>query len=397
MDAADPKRSMNEVPDPALRQLHWLRFPGALESEFRRDYEAGATTSRCTLMVSGLLLIAVTPLYDVALLRAPEEFVRLSRLLQFGVQIPAILIALMVTLVPRLRRASRAASLLAMMLVAMGLTAQHVIGIPMHFEVPQDFAAVTIAATLFAGRLPLRELAPLALLTMAGTTVLALQAADDSGSRYGAISALMLFLLALIGAGLLEFTARQSWYRGRLLEQLASRDALTGLPNRRYFDRELHLLLRTGAREQRPVALMILDIDHFKAFNDHYGHPLGDDCLRRIGQCLQAGMRRPRDFCARLGGEEFAAVWYDAAPPHAMQLAEQLRMSIDALGIPPAPGTGERVTASAGFVQCTPAVDDDAGDLADWLIDQADDALYRAKRGGRARLAAAASATRRAA
>lgn len=372
------------------RMLQRLKFQQPLEAEFRRDYEAGALMPRIGLQIIGIVLIAATPLYDSSLLHAPEAFLRASRILQFAVQIPFVLLALGVTAWAPLRRYSAPATLLAVVVVACGLATQRMIGEPLGFIVPQDFPAITFTAMMFLGRLRLYYTLPIASLTLIGTTALDLRSFNSGSALYGDLSAWILFMLSATGAYTLEYWARQSWYRGRLLQFQASCDALTGLPNRRHFDAKLRELLRDAARYRKNLALLMIDIDHFKAFNDHFGHPRGDECLRRIGIRLNLAMRRPHDFCARIGGEEFAAVWFDVNAADAPRLAEDLRLAIEALSIPPAPGYGAVVTGSGGFVQLTapsPAVSTERV-CAD-LIRAADSALYEAKRAGRARLVVA--------
>lgn len=132
---------------------------------------------------------------------------------------------------------------------------------------------------------------------------------------------------------------------------------------------------------------MLIDVDHFKSYNDHYGHPAGDQCLEQLGRHLGTVMRRPHDLAARLGGEEFAVVWFDPRPEGAAELAEQLLRDVAALGITPAPGRGAVVTASGGLVQVlAPHPEEATEDIAIELMRRADAALYEAKRGGRNRL-----------
>ncbi|MGQ3056873.1 MAG: diguanylate cyclase [Nevskia sp.] len=367
-------------------QLLRLRFDEPLEQQFRVSYELGARTSRVIIMVIGMLMMGVTPLYDATLLQAPEAFLKLSHLMQFGVQIPAIAVALLITVLPRLARWSIPATIGSTTIAAIGLTAQHVAGYQNQFNVPHDFPAMTVAGMLILGRLRFRTALPWAVLTMCGVSAAQIWLIGLP-TVYDTISAWMLIVVAAISAYLLEYSARQSWYRGRLLEYLATRDGLTGLPNRRHFDVELRRLVRDAMRQQRNVAVMILDVDHFKAYNDRYGHPAGDRCLNVVGEWLSLSMRRPQDFCARIGGEEFAAVWYDASPEVAVQLAESLREGINGLARERGIAGAEDVNASGGFAQViapSPSVSPDR--ITADLVQRADIALYSAKRAGRSRL-----------
>lgn len=372
------------------RQLAWLRFRGPLEADFRADYERNAPAARITLQLLAVILIGITPLYDERLLAAPREFLLLERTLDFGVEIPAILVSLTLTLVPSLRRYSAPATTIATLLVAVCFMIQRLAGVPSGFHVPHDLPVVAISAALVLSRLRLYSILPWTVSVLAAMTVVELNLRPGPDTYYDTISVWMLFLVSVIAAYMIERSARESWYRGRLLQHIAHVDALTGLANRRHFDIELLRLVGLAQREQRGLALMIFDIDRFKAYNDHYGHPAGDDCLRRIGTRLGPAMRRPLDFCARIGGEEFAAVWYDAAEADARALAESLRAGVEALGIPAAPGGRTHVSASGGLaVIGPPAQDADTGRIVEQLLRRADTALYEAKRAGRATLVTA--------
>lgn len=373
--------------DGQKHMLARLRFAPAIERRFRIDHEAGATGSRAALQVIAILMVAITPLYDRSLLQAPEGFLQASHLLQFTVQIPFTVLALAVTLWKPLRALSPVATGLATIIVALGLMTQRVIGKRYGFDVPFDFTAVTLAAGLFLARLRLLYYLPWVLLTMGLTTAAELVLVSAGHIHYDLISAWMLFMIALTGGYVLEYSNRQSWCLRQLLSYQAARDPLTGLVNRREFDRRLRELVRDAARERGSVALLLIDVDHFKAYNDHFGHPRGDECLRSIGLQLERTMRRPRDFSARIGGEEFAAVWANARPEDAVRLAEQLRHSIEGLGLEAPPGRGLHVTASAGLAQLLmPSPADNATQLCSRLLSVADAALYRAKAEGRARL-----------
>ena len=368
------------------RQLLRLRFDAPLEEQFQSEYEISARTSRLTIMVMGMLMMALTPLYDSLLLKAPAAFLKLSHILQFGVQIPAIGLALLFTVRPSLVRWSTPATLLATTIAAFGLTAQHVFGYQNQFNVPHDFPAMTVSAMLILGRLRFRTALPWAVVTMIVVSVAQVWYIGLP-AVYDVIAAWMLTVIAASAAYLLEYSARQSWYRGRLLEYLATRDGLTGLPNRRHFDLELRKLVREAVRRQQNVAVMLLDVDHFKAYNDLHGHPAGDQCLRIVGEWLGSAMRRPQDFCARIGGEEFAAVWFDAGPEDAVRLAEALRDGIHTLAIERGIEGGAQVNASGGFAQVlAPSASKSADTITADLVKRADTALYSAKRAGRGRL-----------
>ncbi|HPC20811.1 MAG TPA: diguanylate cyclase [Kiritimatiellia bacterium] len=176
-----------------------------------------------------------------------------------------------------------------------------------------------------------------------------------------------------------------------ILERLARMDGLTGICNRRCFDSQLLLEIRRCVRETRPLSLLMIDIDHFKDFNDQAGHPVGDRCLVQVACTIRACLHRPGDFLARYGGEEFAAILSAADADGAARVAEEMRAAVAALRIPhPKPSAGPWVTVSVGVGTIRSAAgDSDIAALAQALLRAADAALYQAKNGGRNRVSGA--------
>ncbi|HEU5318479.1 MAG TPA: GGDEF domain-containing protein [Chloroflexota bacterium] len=182
----------------------------------------------------------------------------------------------------------------------------------------------------------------------------------------------------------------------RRLEEISVRDALTGLYNRRYFADRLANEHQRSARHQRPVALLMMDIDFFKKINDTYGHQTGDDVLRAVAQVL-IHRTRTIDVVARYGGEEFAALLPETAYDGALLLAERLREHVALLELKPRPSVEANGTASPAAVgteplRCTISIglamlDRDRMPAPDDLVAAADEALYAAKHGGRNRVA----------
>ena len=163
----------------------------------------------------------------------------------------------------------------------------------------------------------------------------------------------------------------------------ANTDSLTGLPNRRYFDKalntEFHRFRRTGA----PMSFIMLDVDHFKKFNDNYGHVAGDECLRQIGNTLKTLVGRATDIVARYGGEEFAVILTNTDQNGAVTLAERIRKAVESLAIPhSASSISEFVTISLGVV----TVDSTRLENPEQIVDLADEAMYSAKKAGRNRI-----------
>ncbi|MCW6008234.1 diguanylate cyclase [Micromonospora sp. CPCC 205371] len=162
------------------------------------------------------------------------------------------------------------------------------------------------------------------------------------------------------------------------LEQLSITDPLTGLANRRRFEEALTTEWDRAIWAGSPLALAMIDVDHFKRYNDHYGHPAGDECLQRVANLLRKHSPASH-LVARYGGEEFAVIMPDTGIGAAGDLAERLRTAVLALAVPHPLSADRVVTASIGVAAAVPS----RGTTADQLVEQADVELYRAKRAGR--------------
>lgn len=172
----------------------------------------------------------------------------------------------------------------------------------------------------------------------------------------------------------------------RRLETIAQQDALTGIANRRAFDERLALHFADALRNHQALSLVICDIDHFKAYNDRYGHPAGDECLRAVSGALARCCKRATDLAARYGGEEFALILPHTPADGALVVVEKLRADVAALAL------AHEASASGKIVSFSAGVATYAGEpgvrIAD-LIGSADQALYRAKQQGRNRTVSA--------
>ncbi|MFW5837055.1 MAG: diguanylate cyclase domain-containing protein [Desulfovibrionaceae bacterium] len=168
-----------------------------------------------------------------------------------------------------------------------------------------------------------------------------------------------------------------------LLERLALMDGLTNIPNRRKFDLHLTQEMRRLARSKRPISLVMIDIDHFKGFNDSLGHGAGDECLRQVARALDMSLKRPGDLVARYGGEEFSAVLPETDMDGALALAESMRQAVEDLGVRHvASPVSEYVTVSLGAASMTPGPETEPGQL----VSAADGQLYESKQNGRNRV-----------
>lgn len=167
------------------------------------------------------------------------------------------------------------------------------------------------------------------------------------------------------------------------LERLTRIDGLTGLGNRRYLDEYMAAELKRAVRKQTPLALLMIDVDNFKRYNDTYGHLAGDDVLREVAKVIQGGAARAGDIAARYGGEEFAVILLDCPLEKAAETAERLVRGVRDLGIPHGDGVVTISVGAASRVPESPAVEQ--------LVEVADQALFRAKAAGRNRVELAAN------
>jgi diguanylate cyclase (GGDEF)-like protein len=165
-----------------------------------------------------------------------------------------------------------------------------------------------------------------------------------------------------------------------VMRRLVFLDGLTGVYNRRYFDQQLSIEVSRSVRNKSPLALIMLDVDFFKRYNDRYGHQAGDDCLRQVALCVKGGLRRPADLVARYGGEEFACILPETDFSSAMAIAIDLEQRVRATNIPHADSeVASVVTVSLGVAGWEAGATGDA--VA--LLAQADLQLYQAKHAGR--------------
>jgi diguanylate cyclase (GGDEF)-like protein len=359
-----------------------LRLPTTLESAFRLHFlELGRSRLRFG-MATGLLLFACSAVWDVATF--PPEVLRWTLALRFGLASPLLAIVLVSTYrswspttVDRLRLAMA----LGVAITVVAITAvANAAGIDAQ---PHGLFVIAIASYTITGmRVPQAVLG--------GISVLVLQIVCDllTGNDIAGMVEPVVFILVANTIGYAaavghERAARTSFLQLKLLECRADQDGLTGIANRRTFDAAVKRAFDAAAREKVGVTLAIFDVDHFKDFNDHRGHLEGDDCLRRIAQAAELLARRPMDAAARIGGEEFALIWYDASAEDAARLAEEIRAAVEALAIErPDAAPRNHVTVSVG---ATHARDGHPGALD--ALAAADEALYEAKAAGRDRVA----------
>ena len=359
-----------------------MRLGAGVESEFLAEH---AATSRPRVRVAlslGVLATLGFSLHDFfregADWRAPDDLVR------FGVELPIALLALALT-APGLyeRRFRVAIQLLApafgvalVFTAAVAADAQGLALASARLVLFTFFTWFMLGMTFYAAlRANLVVVAAFAWASWQFRLPL-----DAAG--YDLAVLLCANVFAGAGAWWLEAAIRAAFLERRRLAEVARLDGLTGLLNRAAFDAEFRRVWDQAVRDRERVCVLMLDIDHFKAFNDRYGHQAGDDTLRAVGRVLRAVARRPLDIAARYGGEELVAVLPGADREHAEHVARSLVEAVSELGVAHAASpTRSCVTASVGAA-CVEAVRELSNEAALRLADRA---LYQAKDGGRDR------------
>jgi diguanylate cyclase (GGDEF)-like protein len=249
-----------------------------------------------------------------------------------------------------------------------------------HDEELATLTVYVIAAFFFSGMMfRTAAVSALAIVASFAATSIALGIVTDVFLK----SMLVLTVTAAMGASAyldVERSARRSFLEDALIADMVERDGLTGLMNRRALDAYLLRVWQQAQRDHRTLAVLMIDIDHFKAYNDTYGHQAGDAALRTVAQLLMTFTRRPLDIAARYGGEEFIVVLYDMQAAYVQDVAERIRYSVECMAVPKtAPVNVPGVTVSVGAGVVEPVI----GRTPQGAVQFADEALYEAKRSGR--------------
>ncbi|HSC85564.1 MAG TPA: GGDEF domain-containing protein [Pseudomonas sp.] len=371
---------------PYLRQYNQgfrlLRFDAELEKRFARYYaDEFLLRMRWALLVA-LLLMALFVLLDAVSLPAAIRNQTLA--VRLGLMVPALLIAWLATYRLRLRDHLQVIGGIAAL--ACGLGVDGIIWIARAHDFPLPYGGVILVTVFFYFLAGLRFV-PAALcgwLTFVAYLLVEV--------LYGLPAMQLLYQLVFIGCAniigcfgcyFLEYATRQNFLASGLLQDLAEKDYLTGLLNRRAFSERAKRSWRQAQREQQALALVMMDVDFFKRYNDHYGHGAGDEALRAIAQVIGRHARRPLDMTARYGGEEFVGLWYGLDEAAMLPILEAIRAEVEALGLEHARSDAASVvTLSIGLAWLLPQSQQNLEDC----LRQADAALYLAKEQGRNRV-----------
>ncbi len=376
-----------DLPDlPHSRQLKagfsWLTFEGELEPEFRRTVlEENFGQIRINLCLAITIIVAATAMQ---LMLLDRDLNRVFAMIHLLVMVPVLLACVAASFSARRQRIYPPLALFACIVAGLGMVAIQLIaalgGTTILFS---GLVLVIIFIYFMAGLTFYYGLAAngvLALAYMAGGIALQLPGREFG---YSAMAIVEVTLLCASVAYMHEKTSRTRFLEAALLREMVARDGLTGIQNRRMFDQYIHREWHQAIREGKRIAVLLIDIDCFKDYNDRYGHQAGDECLRAVALTLSRSARRPLDFVARYGGEEFAVVLYDASREYVAEVLTRIQRSVAELNIPhEASRVASRLTVSIGAAFILPG----PSRTPEGLIQLADEALYSAKEQGRNRV-----------
>ena len=365
--------------------FRFLRFEEPLESEFRSEHRSRLRVwNRLAILVSAstVLLFVVLDHYVLS-----AEHSRVTNMVRFGLHVPCVILMLVLTTKRFYERWYELGISFVAPMFGIGTVVMAAFSPPQ--EVPLVGARLLLASFFFYFMLGLRfrEAARSNLLVFAAL-VIAFLAGTMPTATATYLMALLLTanIIGLAGSYALEHANRTAFLEHRQLTEVATHDGLTTLLNRAAFEDQIRRVWQQAQRDRQTVAVIMIDIDYFKAYNDRYGHIAGDDCLRRVSSALRdAARRRPLDFVARYGGEELVAVLYGADKSYGESISRSLLTAVRELRIPHANSeTQPFVTVSVGVVSV------DAYRIAthDAAVALADQALYAAKHQGRDRYVA---------
>lgn len=372
-----------------LRQgFRWLRFSPALEAEYRgycNSHEHGRILWFCVIC---LVLWGGYALFDLWRIDATLLDVRQRALLApLHVLRVGVTGMIVLTLVSALRRARVRVVQTAMVTLGVALSCGAAFAVYVYKLLGVPHETVILVAVM------LGLFSPFAISLWVQLMMAALYVGCVGLLAWVApvpeVRSEMLRLCVELGLSAMVFGFASYWREHQRREQflyrgdahwLAMRDALTGLYNRRMFNHHLSLLMAQARREGQPLALLLLDVDYFKSYNDNYGHQQGDAVLQQVAQVVLASIGRPLDLVARVGGEEFAVLLYGSGADHAEALGQSLVLGVRQRALPHAASSvAQVVTVSVGGAMLS------LQDEPRTLYARADRMLYEAKNGGRDR------------
>ena len=365
----------------------WLKFDGPIEGEFQAFYTEGHLVR--VRLAAYLVIVLFAAFVAIDILTLPAEVSYWTARIRLGLIIPAFVGLLYVTYRPTLRGYVGRAVYAAAVVGGLGTTA--VIGAAYRLGTQIPYEGILLVALfiyLIACLQWWRALIANMLTLVAFIAMELLYQRDPQARLYQIIFMCAANAVGAYGGYFLEHSARTMFLINNLLNELAELDGLTGLSNRRTLNIHLDRIWRQALRDKQAVAIAMIDIDHFKKYNDRYGHAQGDAALRAVADVIAHHARRPLDITARYGGEEFAVVWFHPSAAELPRMAEVMTHAVAALGMAHADSEFGKVTISVGVALVTPVAGQSSADL----LKAADAALYEAKHQGRNRVVVAATA-----
>ncbi|MBV8467560.1 MAG: GGDEF domain-containing protein [Burkholderiales bacterium] len=357
-----------------------LQFKGALESEFVAFYIQYQLRRMRIAGIVAVLLMACFIVVDATTL--PAHVSKWTMGIRAFAIIPAITVATLLTLWARAKPYLVITSSIAATITGLGIDVIIGVALEKGAALPYEGILLVILFTYFVSCLTLRAAALANAATMGGFLLVEWAWQADAQLRvYHAAFVIVANIIGALGCYLLEHTTRRNFLMTALLTSLAERDELTGLYNRRMFNALAGRLWGQCQRDRVSIAVAMVDVDHFKLYNDRYGHLQGDEVLRAVGKALQGIARRPFDIAARYGGEEFVILWYDVWEYELDHMAEVLCQAVSGLAIPHEASKHGVVTISVGVALSKAARRIELSTL----LSEADEALYEAKGMGRNR------------
>jgi diguanylate cyclase (GGDEF)-like protein len=383
-DEPGPRRLAPEERD-ALQAIargsaRHYRFPGNAEREFQQRLRWSSHLVRFALTLIGLSAFTVLPLLGLSVLDVPASLHPFISGVSFGLMVPVFIATTLVQLRWPLSAAAEWALILSLLAEMFAVEAIRTRCGEVGYFVDPAFSLTVPIAALVLPRLRLSRtlLIVLAYLGMLGLGPLLAPELVGPRSQASWLLEMVLLTIVLLGSAWNKLSVRREWAASVLLEQVAHSDPMTGLANRRAFEEHYQRLYASGSHAASSrLFLAIIDLDHFKAINDRYGHAYGDSVLVGIGQVLASFARRPLDLVARVGGEEFALLLHDCVLSDGRQRLQTLVRVVRELRLEHLGSDKCVVTCSAGGVAA------DAGVPLGRVLAAADRCLYEAKNGGR--------------
>lgn len=376
-------QNIDDMSSPYAKQLkegfQRLRFMDDLEVEFQEQYiDQLLTRIRPSLWI-GIVAFAAFGLWD--LLSLPTEVTRWTIPIRFFVIYPVFFLTWFVSSRASYRRYLNAFVFSSVLVAGLGIVA--IVFVARVYQAPLPWEGVlllTMAAYLLTGLLFYRAFFCSLLVFFAYVLSELVAGYTPAILVSNAIFLIFANIIGMCGSYTLERNIRINYLKTKLLEELADRDGLTGIYNRRMFNVYLERIWAQALREKKSLALALVDVDYFKPFNDFYGHLLGDECLKKVAKALRLVARRPLDFAARYGGEEFVLVRYHPTLESVHEFAEDILRAVSALQIKhESSSVASYVTVSVGLTFVFPTEEQ----TLEQFVQTADEALYQAKSQGR--------------